>query len=43
MARSFDALDGIPGIKLGTGVILCQYERKMWLADDLLSLPLEYI
>lgn len=43
MARSFDALDGITGIKLGTGVILCQYERKMWLADDLLSLPLEYI
>ncbi|MHC1787478.1 MAG: DUF4143 domain-containing protein [Christensenellales bacterium] len=43
MARSFDALDNIPGIRRGTGIILCQYERKLWLADDLLVLPLEYV
>ncbi len=43
MARSFDALDSLPGMRRGTGIILCQYDQKMWLADDLLSLPLDYI
>lgn len=43
MAKHFSALDDVPGMKRGTGVVLCQYERKLWLSDKVVSLPVEYI
>jgi len=43
MAKHFKALDDVVGMKRGTGVILCQYGRKLWLSDDVVSLPVEYI
>ena len=43
MAAEFDVLDGIPDQKRGTGAIICLYERKLYLRENLLVLPLEYI
>lgn len=43
MARAFKALADIPGKNKRTGVIICQYERKIWLSDEVLALPVEYI
>ena len=43
MASEFDILDKIPDKRRGTGVILCLYDRKLYLRDNLLVLPLEYI
>ena len=43
MASEFDVLDNIPDKKRGTGIILCLYDRKLFLRDNLLVLPLEYI
>lgn len=43
MAAEFDILDGIPDQKRGTGAIICLYDREMYLRDNLLVLPLEYI
>ncbi len=43
MAKSFSALDEVPDKKRGTGVILCQYDRKLMLSEQLLVLPLEYV
>lgn len=43
MAKSFDVLDSIPDKKRGTGVILCRYDQKLWLRDDVVVLPIEYV
>ena len=43
MAKHFTALDDVVGMKRGTGVVLCQYERKLWLSDKVAALPVEYI
>jgi len=43
MVRHFSALDEVPDKKRGTGVILCQYERKLWLSDQVVALPVEYV
>lgn len=43
MAKHFSALDDIPEKSRGTGVILCRYDRRISLADDVISLPIEYI
>lgn len=43
MARNFDVLDKIPNMKRGQGIIICQYERKTHLADNLVAIPVEYI
>jgi len=43
MAKHFTALDDVAGMKRGIGVVLCQYERKLWLSDKVVSLPVEYI
>jgi len=43
MAKHFKALDDVAGMKRGIGVVLCQYERKLWLSDKVVSLPVEYI
>ena len=43
MAKHFSLLDNIGGMKRGTGVVICQYEHKLWLSDKIVSLPVEYI
>ena len=43
MVKHFSALDAIPGKKVENGIILCRYERKMWLKENLVALPIEYI
>lgn len=43
MASEFDVLDGIPDKKRGMGTIICLYGKKMYLRENLIALPLEYI
>ena len=43
MASEFDVLDGIPDKKRGIGAIICLYDKKMYLRENLVALPLEYI
>ena len=43
MASEFDVLDSIPDQKRGMGAIICLYDKKLYLRENLVSLPLEYI
>lgn len=43
MAAAFKILDKDINKKRGTGVILCLYDNKLYLDDDLIVLPIEYI
>lgn len=43
MASAFDVLDKDSDKKRGTGAIVCLYDTKLYLADDLVVLPIEYI
>ena len=43
MAKAFAALDGIPDRKRETGVILCRYDRPLWLSENVVALPTEYV
>lgn len=43
MASEFDVLDGVPDKKRGLGVIICLYDKKFYLRENLVALPLEYI
>ena len=43
MAKHFSVLKGIPDISVKEGVIICQYDNLLWLRDDLLAIPVEYI
>lgn len=43
MASEFDILDGIPDKKRGTGAIICLYDKKLYLRENLIVLPIEYI
>lgn len=43
MAAAFDVLDKDVEKKRGTGAIVCLYDNKLYLADDLVVLPIEYI
>ena len=43
MASVFDVLDGVPDKKRGMGCILCLIDRKLYLRENLVALPLEYI
>jgi len=43
MASEFDVLDGIPDKKRGMGTIICLYDKKLYLRENLVALPLEYI
>ena len=43
MASEFDVLDGIPDSKRGMGTIICLYDRKILLRENLMVLPIEYI
>lgn len=43
MASEFDVLDGVPDKKRGMGVIICLYDKKLYLRENLIALPIEYI
>ena len=43
MARAFNVLCREENKKIACGVILSQVERKIYLSDNLIALPLEYI
>ena len=43
MASEFDVLDGIPDKKRGMGAIICLIDRKLYLRENLVALPLEYL
>ena len=43
MAKNFSVLKGKIDKEIGTGVIICQYDNKFYLSDDILVLPIEYI
>lgn len=43
MASEFDVLDGLPDKKRGMGAIICLYDKKIYLRENLIALPLEYI
>ena len=43
MASEFNILDGIPDKKRGTGAIICLINRKLYLRENLVALPLEYL
>ena len=43
MASDNQILDKIPDKKRGMGVILCMIDRKTYLRDNLVALPIEYI
>lgn len=43
MASEFDVLDGVPDKKRGMGAIICLTERKLYLRENLVALPLFYL
>ena len=43
MGRTNQVLDKIPDKKRGMGVILCLVDRKVYLRENLIALPIEYI
>ncbi len=43
MASEFDVLDGVPDKKRGTGAIICLIDRKLYLRENLVALPLSYL
>ncbi|MCD8241375.1 MAG: ATP-binding protein [Lachnospiraceae bacterium] len=43
MTNAFDVLDRIPEKKRGTGVIVCLYDAVLWLKENVVALPVEFI
>ncbi len=43
MGKHFSALKDIPNKEVQPGIILCQYERKTYLTEDIIALSIEYI
>lgn len=43
MAKNFSVLKRKIDKEIGTGVIICQYDNKVYLSEDILVLPIEYI
>lgn len=43
MADAFDVLDRIPDKKRGIGVVLCMYGSPLWLRENTVALPVEFI
>ncbi|MCK9536326.1 MAG: ATP-binding protein [Bacilli bacterium] len=43
MANAFNVLDEIKSKKRGTGAIICLYDKLLYLKEDLVVLPIEYI
>ena len=43
MGRHFSALDNIPNKERMNGIILCLYDKKTYLSENIISLPITYI
>ena len=43
MGKHFSALDNIPDKIRQPGIILCQYDKKLYLKEDVIALPINYI
>ena len=43
MASAFEVLNAVPDHKRGMGAIICLMDRRMYLRENLVVLPLEYI
>lgn len=43
MAKNFRILKNIENMHVQRGTILCRYERKLWLAEEISALPIEYL
>lgn len=43
MTNAFDVIDKVNGKTRGLGIILCMYESPLWLKDNIVALPVEYI
>lgn len=43
MVTAFAQLDKLPHKKRGLGTIICQYEHMIYIKDDVVSIPVEYI
>lgn len=43
MGKNFKVLEKVKNKKIMPGIILCQYDRKTWLDNDLIALPIDYI
>ena len=43
MGTANQVLDKIPDKKRGTGVILCLIDKKTYLRENLVALPIDYI
>ena len=43
MGSANPVLDKVPDKKRGTGVILCMIDKKTYLRENLIALPIEYI
>ena len=43
MGGTNQILDKIPDMKRGTGIILCLIDKKTYLRENLIALPIEYI
>lgn len=43
MGKHFSALDNIPNKERMPGIILCQYDKKVYLSENIISLPISYI
>ena len=43
MAKSFSVLNKIANKKIGNGCILCQCDKKTFLSDNVIALPIEYL
>ena len=43
MTSKFDVLDKVEGYKRGMGTIICLYDKKLYLRDNLVVLPISYL
>ena len=43
MTNTFDVIDKIKGRKRGLGVVLCMYDKPLWLNERTIALPVEYV
>ncbi len=43
MTSKFNILDKVEGYKRGMGTIICLYDKKLYLNEDLIALPINYI
>lgn len=43
MGKHFSVLDNIPNKERMPGIILCQYDKKVYLSENIISLPISYI